>query len=189
MLTGIAVVVGWLGVYFAFQGHWLGIAAPLRHHGAHLRGGARGRCPGPAPERRTPRRARRVGRAQPRARAAAPPRRDPPRQQRARRSAAGDLRRRRGPARRRRAARVALVVEEGRFLKVAAATGPLARSWDTLVPVDDSLLGVVVSSGAPLALQRHGRRPAQLQDARARRHRSAPSRSCRSAPPGSSSAR
>jgi hypothetical protein len=28
-LTAIAVVVGWAGVYFAFQSSWLGVALPL----------------------------------------------------------------------------------------------------------------------------------------------------------------
>ncbi|MBA3495871.1 MAG: hypothetical protein H0T86_02060, partial [Gemmatimonadales bacterium] len=28
-LSAVAVVVGWTGVYFAFQAHWLGVALPL----------------------------------------------------------------------------------------------------------------------------------------------------------------
>src|SRR3954469_17015746 len=45
---------------------------------------------------------------------------------------------------------VTLVVEEGRFLKVKAATGPLERLTDTLVPMDGSLLGWVVSQDSAL---------------------------------------
>ena len=45
---------------------------------------------------------------------------------------------------------VTLVVEEGRFLKVAAATGPLEVTLGRLVPVDGSLLGSVVTNGQPL---------------------------------------
>src|SRR5438094_9603422 len=29
VLTGLALVVAWFGIYFAFQGHWLGLAFPL----------------------------------------------------------------------------------------------------------------------------------------------------------------
>ena len=29
LLGGLALVVGWVGVYFAFQGHWLGVLLPL----------------------------------------------------------------------------------------------------------------------------------------------------------------
>ena len=28
-LSALAVVVGWIGVLFAFRGHWLGVALPL----------------------------------------------------------------------------------------------------------------------------------------------------------------
>ncbi|HEU5041278.1 MAG TPA: GAF domain-containing protein, partial [Gemmatimonadales bacterium] len=45
---------------------------------------------------------------------------------------------------------VTLVVEEGRFLKVAAATGPLEKTMGRLIPVDESLLGWVVIHGSPL---------------------------------------
>jgi signal transduction histidine kinase len=45
---------------------------------------------------------------------------------------------------------VTLVVEEGRFLKVKAATGPLEALTGTLVPIDGSLLGWVVSQDAAL---------------------------------------
>jgi signal transduction histidine kinase len=45
---------------------------------------------------------------------------------------------------------VTLVVEEGRFLKVKAATGPLERATGTLVPMEGSLLGWSVTQDAPL---------------------------------------
>jgi signal transduction histidine kinase len=45
---------------------------------------------------------------------------------------------------------VTLVVEEGRFLRVKAATGPLERAIGMLVPMDGSLLGWVVAQDAPL---------------------------------------
>jgi len=45
---------------------------------------------------------------------------------------------------------VTLVVEEGRFLRVKSATGPLAQATGSLIPVEGSLLGWVVSQDAPL---------------------------------------
>ena len=42
---------------------------------------------------------------------------------------------------------VTLVVEEGRFLRVVAATGPLESATGMLVPVDESLLGWVGHAG------------------------------------------
>ncbi|HEU5040510.1 MAG TPA: ATP-binding protein [Gemmatimonadales bacterium] len=54
---------------------------------------------------------------------------------------------------------VTLVVEEGRFLKVAAATGPLEMTTGRLIPVDDSLLGWVVTQGSPLLSNDMGQDP------------------------------
>jgi signal transduction histidine kinase len=45
---------------------------------------------------------------------------------------------------------VTLVVEEGRFLKVSAATGPLAQATDTLLPMEGSLQGWSVIQDTPL---------------------------------------
>ena len=45
---------------------------------------------------------------------------------------------------------VTIVVEEGRFLKVVAASGALAMSRGKLLPVDHSLLGWVVTHDQPL---------------------------------------
>ncbi len=45
---------------------------------------------------------------------------------------------------------VAMVAEEGRFMKVVAATGPLTESLGLLLPMDGSLLGWVVAHDKPL---------------------------------------
>ena len=45
---------------------------------------------------------------------------------------------------------VTLVVEEGRFLRLVAACGPLETLTGMLLPMDESLLGWVVSQDAPL---------------------------------------
>jgi signal transduction histidine kinase len=45
---------------------------------------------------------------------------------------------------------VTLVVEEGRFLRIAAAVGALERTEGQLVPVDASLIGWVVTHDAPM---------------------------------------
>ena len=60
---------------------------------------------------------------------------------------------------------VTLVVEEGRFLKVTAVTGPLAVTRGRLVPVDGSLLGSVVTSGTPVLSNDMDADPRELQDA------------------------
>jgi two-component system, sensor histidine kinase len=149
VLAGIALVIGWLGIYFAFDGHWLGIALPL---------GATALAFG----------ALRAGDVRARRRSAA-----------LRDALASAGARNRELERLRRVAAtllasseiadllqeiadaavelleaatggVTLVVEEGRFLKVAAVTGPLAITKDRLVPVDGSLLGSVVTHGMPV---------------------------------------
>lgn len=45
---------------------------------------------------------------------------------------------------------VAMVVEEGRFVKVVAATGPLAATVGHLLPMDESLVGWVVVNDTPM---------------------------------------
>ena len=47
---------------------------------------------------------------------------------------------------------VTIVVEEGRFLRVVAATGPLSVTRGSLVPVDGSLLGWVVTRDEPIVV-------------------------------------
>jgi signal transduction histidine kinase len=149
VLTGIAVVVGWLGIYFAFHGHWLGIALPLATtaltFGALRAGDALGRrrsaalrdaLASSAARNRELERLRRVA-----ATLLASGELSVLLQEVS--DAAVDLLQAEGGA-------VALVVEEGRFLKVHAATGTLAETRWRLVPTDGSLVGEVVGSGAPL---------------------------------------
>jgi signal transduction histidine kinase len=149
ILTGIALVVGWLGIYFAFNGHWLGILLPLVTTGltfAALRAGdarARRRSTAlrdalalSAARNRELERLRRVA-----ATLLASSELSGLLQEVS--DAAVDLLQAEGSA-------VALVVEEGRFLRVHAATGTLAGARDRLVPSDGSLVGTVVANGAPL---------------------------------------
>jgi signal transduction histidine kinase len=49
-------------------------------------------------------------------------------------------------------AAVGFVVEEGRFVRITAGSGPLTEVKDLLLPVDHSLLGWVVTNEEPLAL-------------------------------------
>jgi signal transduction histidine kinase len=149
VLTGIAVVVGWLGIYFAFRTHWLGIVLPLittaLTFAAHRAGDARVRrrsaalreaLAASAARNRELERLRHVA-----ATLLASSELSLLLQEVA--DAAMDLLQAE-------AAAVALVVEEGRFLRVEAASGSLAGTRDRLVPVDHSLAGVVVGNGSPL---------------------------------------
>jgi signal transduction histidine kinase len=149
LVGGIAVAVGWIGVYYAFQGHWLGILLTLLATGIAVA-------------------AVRVGDVRARAQNAA-----------LRDALASAAARNRELERLRRVAAtllgsselgtllqevadaaaellqaesgaVTLVVEEGRFLRVAAVTGPLAPAMGALVPMDSSLLGAVVASDTPI---------------------------------------
>jgi signal transduction histidine kinase len=47
-------------------------------------------------------------------------------------------------------AAIGFVVEEGRFVRIVAGTGPITATRDQLLPVDHSLLGSVVSEEEPL---------------------------------------
>jgi len=47
-------------------------------------------------------------------------------------------------------AAIGFVVEEGRFVRIVAGTGPVAIARDRLLPVDNSLLGWVVTHEQPL---------------------------------------
>jgi signal transduction histidine kinase len=47
-------------------------------------------------------------------------------------------------------AAIGFVVEEGRFVRLVAGTGPINAARDQLIPVDRSLLGVVVTTEQPL---------------------------------------
>jgi signal transduction histidine kinase len=149
MLAGIAMMAGWVGLYFAFRGHWLGIALPLLTTllgmAALRRGDALGR--------------KRSGALREALESAGARNRElerfrhlaatllagsdlPTLFQEVGRAAVELLEAESGG--------VTLVVEEGRFLKVAAATGPLDVTLGRLIPVDESLLGSVVTHGQPL---------------------------------------
>jgi signal transduction histidine kinase len=149
ILTALAVVVGWLGVYFAFEDHWLGLVFPLVTTTlafAAVRAGdvlaqrrsatLRDALAASAARNRELERLRHLA-----ATLLAS-------------SVLSDLLQEISDAAvdllEAESAGVALVVEEERFLKVVAATGPLSVMRDKLVPVDSSLLGAVISSGAPL---------------------------------------
>ena len=149
LLTGIALVVGWVGIYFAFHESWLGIALPLVTTAltfAALRAGDT--------------RARRRSAALRDALAASAARnRELERLRHVAATllaseelsvllqevsdAAVDLLQVESAA-------IALVVEEGRFLKIHAATGTLAEARGRLVPTDGSLVGWVVANGSPV---------------------------------------
>ena len=148
-LGGLALVVGWLGVYFAFQGHWLGVLLPLLATGvtfAAVRAGdvrsrrrnatLREALASAATRNRELERLRRVA-----ATLLASSELDAPLQEIA--DAAAELLEAE-------AGGVTLVVEEERFLRVSAANGPLAGMKGGLIPVEGSLLGTVVSSGTPI---------------------------------------
>lgn len=148
-LSALAVVVGWTGIYFAFQSHWLGIALALattalswiavrrgealgRRRSAELRAaldaaGARNR----ELERLRHLAATLLGGT------------EVPQLLEEVASAAADLLEAEGGL-------VTLVTEEGRFVRLAAATGPLAAHTGALLPADQSLNGWVVMNDAPL---------------------------------------
>jgi len=149
LVAGIALAVGWLGLYFAFDGHWLAIAlalaataltfGALRAADARLRrrnAALRDALAASAARNRELERLRRVA-----ATLLAS-------------SEIADLLQEIAEAAvellEAESGGVTLVVEEGRFLKVAAVTGPLAITKGRLVPVDGSLIGSVVTNGAPV---------------------------------------
>ncbi len=149
VLAGVAMVVGWIGLYFAFEGHWLGIALPLvttvlglaaLRRGdaiAHRRSAALHEAlEATAARNRELERLRHLAATLLAGTDLAPLLHEVGR-------AAVDLLEAESGG-------VALVVEEGRFLKVAAATGPLESTLGRLIPVDESLLGWVVTNDRPL---------------------------------------
>jgi len=60
---------------------------------------------------------------------------------------------------------VTIMVEEGRFLRTVAATGPLESMRGQLVPVDHSLLGWVVTHDQPIVTGEMDKDPRSYQDA------------------------
>ena len=148
-LGAIFVVVGWTGVYFAFHDQWLGVALPLAATAlawvAVRQGEAMGRQ-----RSRELRQALEVSAARNRElerlrhlAATLLAGTDLSRLVMEVATAAADLLEAEGSS-------VTFVVEEGRFVRIAAATGPLFTLVDTLMPVDESLHGWVVTNGTPL---------------------------------------
>jgi signal transduction histidine kinase len=143
-LSALAVVVGWVGVYFAFQSHWLGIALPLvttaLSWGAVRQGERMGRERSAELRRAlavTAARNRELERLRHLAGTLLQGT-DITRLLEEVATAAADLLESESGV-------VTLMVEEGRFVRVAAATGPLAAAVGSLIPVDHSLLGWVVT--------------------------------------------
>jgi signal transduction histidine kinase len=149
LLGGSALLIAWVGVYFAFEGHWLGVALPLLSTVvtvAAVRAGdarasrrnaiLRDALASSAARNRELERLRRVA-----ATLLASSELDTLLQEIA--DAAVELLEAESGG-------VTLVVEEGRFLKVASVTGPLAVTKGRLIPVDNSLLGTVVTTGTPI---------------------------------------
>jgi signal transduction histidine kinase len=148
-LVGVALVLGWLGIYVAFFGHWLGIAlglvATALTLGALRAGDTRSR--------------RRSAALRDALASAATRNRE---LERLRRVAAtllasseiADLFQEIADAAvellEAESGGVSLVVEEGRFLKVVAVTGPLSIIKGRLLPVDGSLLGTSVTNDTPI---------------------------------------
>jgi signal transduction histidine kinase len=145
----VAMAVLWLAVWFAFRGHWLGVALPLVATGFGLAAVRQGELV-----------ARRRNQALRQALDSAAARNrelERLRHLAATLLAGSDLQfllvevgRAAVDLLEAESGGVALVVEEGRFLKVAAATGPLEKTMGRLVPVDESLLGWVITHGQPL---------------------------------------
>ena len=148
VLSALAVVVGWTGVYFAFHSHWLGFTLPLVTTGlawtAVRRGERMGRERGAelrqalaatAARNRELERLRRLAGIQ-------LGDTDITHLLEEVAAAAADLLEAEGGG-------VTLVVEEGRFVRMAAATGPLAAMVGSLIPVDHSLVGWVVTHDSP----------------------------------------
>ena len=136
-------MVGWLGVLFAFRGHWLGVALPLLTTAlawlALRRGEAMGRQRSAELQRALDAAAVRTRELERLRHLAATllAGTDMPRLLQEVAIAAADLLEAESGA-------VTLLVEEGRFLRIAAATGPLAVTVGSLLPVDESLLGWAV---------------------------------------------
>ena len=158
----LAMAIAWLAVYFAFRDHWLGIALPLLATAIGL-----------VAVRQWELLARRRNQALRAALESAAARNrelERLRHLAATLLAGSDLERLLQEVGRAavdlleaQSGGVTLMVEEGRFLKVAAATGPLERTVGRLVPVDGSLLGWVVTNDRPLLSNDMGQDPRSYQ--------------------------
>jgi hypothetical protein len=138
-LSALAVVVGWIGVLFAFRGRWLGVALPLVTTAlawlALRRGEAMGRQRSAELQRALDAAAVRTRELERLRHLAATllAGTDTPRLLQEVAIAAADLLEAESGA-------VTLLAEEGRFVRIAAATGPLAVTVGSLLPVDESLI-------------------------------------------------
>jgi signal transduction histidine kinase len=149
VVIGMAVLVGWFGIYFAFQGHWLGVALPLvttlLSFAALRRGDALSAARSEALRQAlssAAARNRELERLRHLAATMLAGTELPGLVNEVARAAADLLEAESGG--------VTLVVEEGRFLRLAGATGPLEVMAGRLIPVDESLLGWVVTHGTAL---------------------------------------
>jgi signal transduction histidine kinase len=149
VLSAIAVVVGWTGVYFAFHDQWLGVALPLITTALTWAAVRQGEATGRQRSRElrqalevSATRNRELERLRHLA-ATLLAGTDLSRLVTEVATAAADLLEAE-------AGTVTFVVEEGRFVRVAAATGALTPQVGTLMSVDESLHGWVVTNGTPL---------------------------------------
>ncbi len=149
VVSALAVTVGWTGVYFAFRGHWLGVALPIVTTALTLvalrRGEELARAGGESlrsaldTAARRNRELERLGQvassllqgaeAEPLFQVVA--------------TAAQDLLQAEG-------AIITLLVEEGRFLRIMAAAGIMTVARGELLPAERSLSGWVVNHDQPL---------------------------------------
>jgi signal transduction histidine kinase len=148
-LSVMAVLVGWLGVYFAFHDHWLGVLLPLlttvltlvavrraEALGRHRRRELQRALEGAAARNRELEGLRHLA-------ATLLAGTDLAGVVEEVSGAAADLLEAESGV-------VTFVVEEGRFLRVAAATGPMSLMRGRLIPVDGSMVGWVFTHGTPL---------------------------------------
>jgi signal transduction histidine kinase len=148
-LSALAVVVGWIGIGFAWRDHWLGVALPLVTTALAWLALRRGEALG---KQRSAELRRALEAAAVRTRELERLRHlaatllagtDTPRLFGEVIGAATELLEAESGG-------VTLLAEEGRFLRIAAATGPLAGIVGALLPVDGSLVGSVVTQGTPV---------------------------------------
>jgi signal transduction histidine kinase len=151
-LSALAVVVGWIGVLFAFRSHWLGVALPLASTAlawlALRRGEAMGRERSADLQRALDAAAVRTRELERLRHLAATllAGTDTPRLLQEVAIAAADLLEAEIGG-------VTLLAEEGRFVRIAALTGPLSVVVGSLLPVDESLHGWAVSNDKPLVTE------------------------------------
>jgi signal transduction histidine kinase len=148
-LSLLAVVIGWLGVWQAYRGSWLGVVLPLvttgltwlavvegRRLGRERSGQLRRALEASATRNRELERLRQLS-------ATLLASTDLSRLIAEVAAAAHELLEAEGSG-------VLLLVEEGRFLRIAAATGTLGPVLGALVPVDHSLVGWVATNDQPM---------------------------------------